>query len=875
MRKIESSISASTNVADDERTNVLTYAPTYVLSMRDAHRKPYQSIRAPALTRHLVFRKTLQDVEHEAGWVTRIESIILTCLKQLHKCGSGPVRVGNFRSSPITCTPDTSVQLLRNSYARLKAGPDTSTEVQKATADWMAQTPLRGGARYETVNVEAAWRNLGLVLRFELFEEYFTCTTTLELRLDQKFAQEHKIDTTALMGTPEAAALDNMVKEWKRLFTTAVRDGVMGVKDVDAAQRLAINQATVTLTDTVWREFDGAVLGPAFDSRTRVVVFEYASPMPQDGVSQTERRAEPPDEIAAHFTGVVLGLDPVLGCDGEIRGAGMDTEFERNMSRAKRAMRNPCAFNSPGAENWAGALFPFLIEASEVAQRIPLGNSARSPFETSEYTWSTFDGGRCLYGSGFGPQSDFGAPLQYVMLFDHDDHRSIGRAVHRLHTLGTLRLAALFDADRSIRHAEVLSSLDAELILIETTVGKYAVGQRQWRDWDALARALRLLCTVLGEERQVVIAGLEGTFHTVNESRHYERALLDFLVHRGHDLRRALGDLQIHLTNAELVASRQKVLSTNGEGHLRAELNFGRNAVPSLQDCLARAADSALEQRRLTYGVDEIDNPPPILSADKHASDRFDISDAFPVVSSVLPYVLPVLKSLHAFALEHSKMPVRTHGLTSDDILRWARIKTHAQTTIRLYGRLNKARNAVAYRGVLLDDIDAALKSIHRSPRQGEPRRSVMTKYYLERWKTIAIAADIGKVAGYQSYKEFVEHRLERVYDQIVQVGDQFADLRSRADALLNAKHREAVRLRIRSIEKFQKVGEYMLVGILVPYYLGNLVTHVGGGHGFSEWLAFSSSWLLGVSYTVAKYRHEKRKRSTTPPEKLKKFTVW
>lgn len=503
-----------------------TYAPTYVLAMRDAHRKPYPSIRAPALTRHMVFRKSQEDAENEAKWVTRIESIILTCVRQLRSpqdldccCASDPgdtessklppkapptVRVGNFRGLAVTVAQDSAIPLLRNTYSPYRVPPDAPHEAAVASAGWMSQTPLRAPGRYETVCIESAWCNLGVVLRFELFEEFFTCTVTLELRVGEKFAQEQRIDSAVVTRSRLGRALDCMISEWHRLYLASSVDGENGTADLNQERRAELCSATEILTKTVWDDFDRAVLRAAFSSEKRVGIFEYATPQLKNVVPRHERRAVPPEELMAHFTGVVLGLDASLDSPAtQIRAAGIDSDFERAMSRARRSKRDFGAFEGDGAEHWAGALFPFLIDASTIAQRLTPDMPVRSPFETSEYTWSTFDDRRCLYGSGFGPQGTEGAPLQYVMLFDHDDHRSIGREVHRLHTLGTLRLAALIDADRSIRHGEVLTQLDAEMRRMEAVVGVYELGLRQWQEWEHLARSLQLLGALVLDERDL------------------------------------------------------------------------------------------------------------------------------------------------------------------------------------------------------------------------------------------------------------------------------------------------------------------------------------------------------------------------------------
>jgi hypothetical protein len=125
------------------------------------------------------------------------------------------------------------------------------------------------------------------------------------------------------------------------------------------------------------------------------------------------------------------------------------TEVERPETSLKRSIVGH-AFEDD-AIDWIDAIQPILLSVEQdvfnFEDDLPL---AADPIE---YSFTKVCNKRCIYGSGFGPQIDDpksgSNPLTYILLFGFDENREMGRHLLREHTLGTLRLAALHDLQKT------------------------------------------------------------------------------------------------------------------------------------------------------------------------------------------------------------------------------------------------------------------------------------------------------------------------------------------------------------------------------------------------------------------------------------------
>jgi hypothetical protein len=436
------------------------YSSTYDFSMFDANRKPAQGIRAPALTRHVAFRRSNSEFENEPDWIERIEQCILTVFVALDRVfpkGSGHAKVSNLREPPAT--RGNVIHLIRNKYS--ETDPLGSTFRREEIDD---------GGRYETVALEGFWSGCVCTLRFEIFDEYFTLNTTIELRASNSYLSIH--------GLPSDAGNQGVYSEAFNVLAGAIADRYNQASIVDDwSTRSDVSSSLEILNKTLWTCFEKDVLRSGFTPSENVRIVRdsntHTNYRVQDGVSQTW-------EIIADFTGFVLALNFLADSEkaqkDPLRKSGADTEAEQQAKRPNRILSSQKAFMLGGAEKWVDALFPLLLrtdpEEAELATA-PM-RYRKSPFEDSEFSWSLFDNSRVLFGCGFGPpvsrkKGQKGFSLPYVLLFAHDDHRSIGRIIRRLDTLGTIRLAALLDFKQAMHRDRIMTMLDIDLNAIDET----------------------------------------------------------------------------------------------------------------------------------------------------------------------------------------------------------------------------------------------------------------------------------------------------------------------------------------------------------------------------------------------------------------------
>ena len=295
-------------------------------------------------------------------------------------------------------------------------------------------------SRYETVVIGGNWNGLPTTIRVEIFEEFFTLTVTLEFRS----ARHHP----SVSHSHWVKDFDRIIEAVNRRRSSIPRDE-RGFENSHAE----FGDSVSALAVRIWRAFGKEIFSACFPPRLEVI--------PE---RTSDRRREPvTQEVVADFRGFVLALEPFGQGPSRLRAPGPDSEVEEAATRDERIVGTAAQFERGGAERFADCLFPLLLLADSAAAEN--SNLLRgSPFEPAEHTWSLFDSGRTLYGSSFGPQGEHrNTPLYFVLLSAHDDHRTIGRIVNRLHTLGTLRVAALFDFDRMLQRDRVLSKLDREL----------------------------------------------------------------------------------------------------------------------------------------------------------------------------------------------------------------------------------------------------------------------------------------------------------------------------------------------------------------------------------------------------------------------------
>ena len=428
------------------------YASDYGFMMRDAHRRPAQAVRPPAVSWHVGYLRPFQTGEKR--WYEEIEDLILAvfdkCVQNVPKEPKDAcTEISNLHDEPSRFTfdikdYDQTINLLRNSY-----------RYRKNSAHIDATQAALDRGRYETVVIGGKWLDHDYWIRFEVFDEFFNITVALQVpssvNLDNSLDLQTRLDKN--IGTISK----HIDERFRQIYDEKTKGQARDVpKDVHIA-------ATDCFSD-IWDSFSKDILEPAFAHRP---------------FCSHARRDHVPIALTAFvdFRGLILQVCETAETkqgDRLYPPLAIATKADATLSvphdaRIIGASKYLCS-ETPGSDDtisrWANSILPILL-----SQENKIGREHRQPpFEPAEYTFSTFVNRRYIYGSGFGPQvnqepersRDF-SPLTYVVLAFHDEWREIGRTLLRIHTLGTLRMSALFELRKLMTRDEILLNLENEL----------------------------------------------------------------------------------------------------------------------------------------------------------------------------------------------------------------------------------------------------------------------------------------------------------------------------------------------------------------------------------------------------------------------------
>jgi len=487
------------------------YSPAYGFSMRDAHRKPAQPIRAPALSWHLAFRKD-SHFNFESQWLDRIELLILEVYHEIEskkpRLDTGdkdrnernPTYISNLNGVDRYAERHQDgwslkdIELLRHTY-------DLTDKIISRKKPILPE-----GSRYETAVIESVWNGHQVHLRFEVFEEYFTLTSTISLR--------RQAGTTSSNGICDSydEMIDRLGSNPPSQFSTA------GGRN--AKLKSIIADDVQNLYGKAWSQFTSEILTRAFTDHSS----DHRPAFDKSDLREL-RSQKFAQEIFADFRGILVCLEARENWK-TFRRTRPESDFDRGMTRATRINLGVNCFKGAEGVQFAETLLPILLAADK--------HQPRASFENAEYTFSSFDHGRCLYGSSFGPQpSGDSTPLHYLLVAAHDDHRQLGTIANRLHLMGTLRLAALIDFERIISRHATLSNLDAELGHVQSVDTGAKLAVRLKAILEEMRRSVRELRNEFGEADALRLFSTAECERYADAFRKYEVVIRDIHLKLG------------------------------------------------------------------------------------------------------------------------------------------------------------------------------------------------------------------------------------------------------------------------------------------------------------------------------------------------------
>lgn len=474
------------------------YQEDYSFEMSGAHRKPAYEIGAPSITWNLGFWNPHSQTEsendpplycqpqglvieskhlqHRMHWVQQIERQILHVYCRLLDHWSDNRKRWNkphlTNLQPVRNPVPDELRLLANCY-RVTYNEDKWTYVSDSTLDPGDEgNPFK--KRYETVHIDGVWNSLPLDIRFEVFGEYFTLTTTIDFSrminqpANRSFDRRRRrrkgeFNRTYQAYSAASRALHKLIEEANKRRAELLAGHDPGVKDRQIADS---KEPARFLFFDIWEQL-------------RTALFQDQHP---------GRRIYSLGDCFADFRNLSLQCDP----KGEAilspwKEHGSETGHLNPTQRPGTTLRNSILAHSFRDDDieWVDSTIAVLLAVEDDAVNVQPdadGQKSELAADPVEYTFTKFCNERCIYGSGFGPQIEHrdvrdrigeGDPLTYLLLFGFDEPRQMGRLVQRINTLGTLRLAALHDLqDTRQRIDDKLNDIEGKLFDLQGLVGE-------------------------------------------------------------------------------------------------------------------------------------------------------------------------------------------------------------------------------------------------------------------------------------------------------------------------------------------------------------------------------------------------------------------
>lgn len=489
------------------------YQHDYRFEMGAAHRKPAYEIGAPSISWHTAFWKPgaekLGPLNQEAGlaeerhaaspdyrsdsfdqssnWIMRIEMLILHVYDRLrdHRSIHGDIwsKPSLSNLQPVINPTTPGLRLLRRVYQSNRSGatrlynPSRFLDGSEIPLAGEHENPNDCMTRLETVHIDGVWNSMPLDIRFEVNGEFFTITTTVDFsRMRPQPRGETELRRRRRPGE----------FEWS---FPAYRRTSIALSKVMAQ----VNRRRKWASELSWKDRDIH----ASATWSRFLYFRLWENLKADIFYGPPKN----DYIAGLGDCFADFRNLTLQCD-ESGEALVNPWRPEPAVKPKRLVATPWKETSLRKAifrhsfvlddiEWVDSIYPVLLslesDAVNWAPSSPSHNVKAKPTplaaEPVEYTFTKFCFERCIYGSGFGPQVEDQAtdekkrkkenPLTYILVFGFDEHRQMGRLVHRLNSLGTLRQAALHDL-RITKHVykHLLDDIEEQIRRVQTDISK-------------------------------------------------------------------------------------------------------------------------------------------------------------------------------------------------------------------------------------------------------------------------------------------------------------------------------------------------------------------------------------------------------------------
>lgn len=557
--------------------------PDYPILMGGGRRKPAIPVGGPAITRHVAFWVPRDLVPEHQTWVKNVEKFCLALYHHLDK----PIDPQTKEELP-SYEPHTrskkggELHLLNNIYA---------------ADDIEGLNPRRienQATRYQMFRLRFSYGSLPVQVDIELNDEFFTLSTTLDLAT----------------WKPEPAQADD--RQYRAIANLA--DSISRFDEIATKQyRLAKDDQS----EGVKNESRDAFRTPPDAGRAA----------PYDEIYSTIWNRLQKDIFDVPYD--KLGIGKLGGKFVDFRGfiaaAGEEDKFiadpggfKRESSAARRIGHE--TFSEADAVNRADALLPWL-KADKGFDALDTDTEADRT-EPVEFTITDMLDHRAIYATALGAQlsrkrgeqGPLQGPVTYMMLARNQARWQLGRLIRSIHTLGTLRLAALYDFQHVINSGYEMRRLDTEFDervgtrLLGTLKGSGKAKSQSHLATETARIAEELFklsdrLTEIGTDKSEITPIAGGLAHRTERSHLYQRLFAEVIK----DLRekRIEGFPMYSDSVSRRLGGAYQLIDTIGNRHARLHekvagfINQLRAAQAlQLQDAIRAQTEAALEVQK-------------------------------------------------------------------------------------------------------------------------------------------------------------------------------------------------------------------------------------------------------------------------------------
>lgn len=325
--------------------------------------------------------------------------------------------------------------------------------------------------RYATLSFRFYYATIPIKLRVELYEEYVSLSFAAQLDIyDQSRRDERCGDVCVELDRRFKRALDATESRWRTCAPETRKETNEWLRSCLESMK----SDTEFLYRKFWEDVDKAFIKPAL---TPVLSPPWHKGFPSRNGKYRDRSGNAVSALTeihlgkriVDFRGLILSYDPKeVASDPkpDVVGRQFHRPFTapyRNLSIAPPPMgsgddlHSLVLASSPIMEGGSRA----LARASENDPR-----KMREQPLRHEYAVSLVDNKHALFVTTLAPQlvwNEVQAPGAYIVITNHRDRWQIGRLVDRLHTLGTLRVASLWNFEQLDRAHKKLREITREI----------------------------------------------------------------------------------------------------------------------------------------------------------------------------------------------------------------------------------------------------------------------------------------------------------------------------------------------------------------------------------------------------------------------------